>query len=108
MKPATSLLTMVVLLAGCAGGKGAASGDPPPSASGKVNGTVTLAHVAEGCPVLIALEPPEPEGFLMPVGLEERFVKEGLALRFTYTLSRIQSGGCAKGTPAVLGDITLR
>lgn len=103
-----SLLAASVLLCGCAGGKSAPSGgaaSPPP---GHTLGTVTLAHAAEGCPVLIALDPPGELGHLMPVGLDDRYRKEGLKLSFTYTLSRIHSGGCNKGTPAVLDSIALR
>ncbi|HQW86927.1 MAG TPA: hypothetical protein PLH93_07065, partial [Flavobacteriales bacterium] len=104
----SGLLAAVAVLVGCAGGKSTPSGTssaPPP---GHTLGTVTLAHAAEGCPVLIALEPPGELGHLMPVGLDERFRKEGLKLSFTYTLSRIHSGGCNQGTPAVLDSIAVQ
>ncbi len=103
-----SLLAAAALLWGCAGGKSTPSGTSPPPPPGHTLGTVTLAHAADGCPVLVALEPPGTPGFLMPVGLDERYRKDGLKLSFTYTLSRINSGGCAKGTPAVLDSIAVR
>ena len=102
------LLAAIVVLVGCAGGKSTPSGGPGGPPPGHTLGTVTLAHAAEGCAVLIALEPPGELGHLMPVGLDERFRKEGLKLSFTYTLSRIHSGGCNKGTPAVLDSIAVR
>ncbi|HMQ75073.1 MAG TPA: hypothetical protein PKE21_00030 [Flavobacteriales bacterium] len=102
------LLAASVLLCGCAGGKSAPSGGAAPPPPGHTLGTVTLAHAAEGCPVLIALDPPGELGHLMPVGLDERYRQEGQKLSFTYTLSRIHSGGCNTGTPAVLDSIALR
>lgn len=81
------LLAAIAVLVGCAGGKSTPSGGTGGPPQGHTLGTVTLAHAAEGCAVLIALEPPGEIGHLMPVGLDERFRKEGLKLSFTYTLA---------------------
>jgi hypothetical protein len=108
MRTLHSVLAVVTLFFGCAGTKSPTPGEAGAVPPGHTLGTVTLAHAAEGCPVLIALDPPGELGHLMPVGLDDRYRKEGLKLSFTYTLSRIHSGGCSKGTPAVLDSIALR
>ncbi|MBV6405079.1 MAG: hypothetical protein IT228_15255 [Flavobacteriales bacterium] len=102
------LLTLAALLCGCTGGRNAQGHDAAPPPPGHALGTVSLTHAAEGCPVLVALEPPGTLGHLIPVGLDAKYRKEGLRLSFTYTLSRINSGGCAMGTPAVLDSIAVR
>lgn len=67
-------------------------------------GRVTTAFAAEGCPLLVALDR-EPDVFLIPIGLDERYTRNGTQLRFRYRPSRASNGGCLKGQPAVLEDI---
>jgi len=102
------LLALALSVPGCAGGRQTPSGDTSAAPAGRTFGTVTLLHAAEGCPVLVALDPPGEIGYLMPLELDLRYRKEGLRIGFTYTLSRAHSQGCAKGTPAVLENVGTR
>ena len=73
-------------------------------------GKVTTAYESDGCNYLIQLKEPIGEDikFLLPIGLDEEFLTNGMMLKFTYTLSRAPSGNCYIGTPAVLANVTSR
>jgi hypothetical protein len=71
------------------------------------SGTVTLSQAKEGCPLLVRLDPQKTGEVLIPIGLDDKYQKEGLQLKFSYRPSRASSGECMKGTPAILEDITV-
>jgi hypothetical protein len=71
-----------------------------------VFGTVTTAYESDGCNYLIHLkEPIEQTKFLLPIGLDEEFLTNGMELKFTFIQSRAPSGNCYIGMPAILSNI---
>lgn len=69
-------------------------------------GVVTTDHVAEGCAVLVQVDGVK-NVFLIPIGMEDRFKRDGLKLRFKYRPSRASIGECRKGQAAILEEITV-
>jgi len=70
-------------------------------------GKVTTAHAADGCPYLIMLKTPLEDGkqFLLPIGMDEEYLQDGLSLKFVWGVSRASSGNCYTGQPAILSNI---
>ncbi len=110
MRTTTLFLPLLVALLSCSPPKRATQDTDLPAAEQDPTtlfhtGRVTTAFAAEGCPLLVALDR-EPDVFLIPIGLDERYTRNGTQLRFRYRPSRASNGGCLKGQPAVLEDIT--
>lgn len=70
-------------------------------------GKVTTSYESDGCPYLIHLKTPLGEDikFLIPIGLDEEFLSDGMMLKFEYVFSRANQGNCYIGTPAVLSNV---
>lgn len=98
---------MVLLALSCADrGSGTKPvSDAPNGEPERIKGTVTSAFSGEGCPWLVLLDTPTEVGPLIPIALEERYLRDGMRIAFSYRLSRASSGACKKGTPAILEDI---
>lgn len=97
------------LLAGCNGSKPATTVETTsPPVEGLMTGTLTTAFAEEGCAYLVALDQPTEVTHLLPISLDEQYLKDGVKLSFTYRLSRASSGSCAKGQPAILENISVR
>lgn len=80
--------------------------DSQEAGNGYSIGRMTSAHAADGCAWLVKLE--DAGGlFLLPIALEDRYKRDGLRLRFRYLPSKASNGGCLKGSPAVLEEITV-
>lgn len=110
-----AISTLIILLVACNGQRqGTTSGNnntmEESAPEGMHHGTITTAFEAEGCPHLILLDnpPDRADPYLLPIGLDQRMLKDGVKLRFTYTPSRAPSGACGKGMPAVLENVTVR
>jgi hypothetical protein len=108
MNRTTSALTLLAALAmaGCANTKPATT-EAPAEPVRMHSGTVTLKAEKDGCPLLVMLDPASSKEALIPIGLDDKYRKEGLQLKFSYRVSRASSGECGKGTPAILEDITV-
>jgi hypothetical protein len=102
--PLTLLLALA--LAGCGNTKPATT-EAPVEPVIMHSGTVTMKGERDGCPLLVMLDPASSKQMLIPIGLDDKYRKEGLQLKFSYRLSRASSGECGKGTPAILEDITV-
>lgn len=76
------------------------------ASEGFSTGRVTTQFAGEGCPLLVKVDGVD-NLFLFPVGLEERYKRSGLQLRFKYRPSRANIGDCRKGEAAILEEITL-
>ena len=74
--------------------------------AGFSTGTVTTAMVSDGCPLLVTLDGVN-KVFLIPIGLDERYRRNGLKLRFKYRPSKASIGECRKGQAAILEEISL-
>ncbi|MBK7086096.1 MAG: hypothetical protein IPH53_16100 [Flavobacteriales bacterium] len=97
------------LLAACNGRKTTAAVESTGSAvEGLLTGTMTTAFANEGCAFLVVLDQPTEFTHLLPIALDEQYLKDGVKLSFTYRLSRASSGNCAKGQPAILENISVR
>lgn len=102
---------VLAMTLGCSPGRQAAApvpeaAEPAPDPTTMFHtGRITTAFASEGCPLLVTLDE-DPEVHLIPIGLDERYAKNGTQLRFRYRPSRASNGGCMKGQPAVLEDIT--
>ncbi len=101
---AAALLAMAFTIGSCSKSKPVVEAPAEPVLM--YSGIVTLSQAKEGCPVLIRLDPQKTGEVLIPIGLDEKFQKEGMQLKFSYRPSRASSGSCMKGTPAILEDIT--
>ena len=106
---AIAAFTLVSVLAGSCGSKKVAVAQPPAEVSTDViiihSGTIMLGAAAEGCPLLLRLDPEKEGEWLLPIALDEQYLKEGLRLKFSYRPSRASSGSCTKGTPVILENI---
>jgi hypothetical protein len=99
----------MALLSSCGNSKPATTSAPAPTAEPTImrSGTVMLGLAKEGCPLLIRLDPQKSGEVLIPIGLDERYWKEGMQLKFSYRVSRASSGACKQGTPAIIEDISV-
>ncbi len=70
-------------------------------------GTVTTAFADQGCDVLIQMNSQSEYTDLIPIGLDDKYKKDGLVLRFNYRVSRAHQGDCRKGQAAILEDISI-
>ena len=68
-------------------------------------GRVTTNFVGDGCPLLIKLE--DTGIYIIPIGLDEKYKRNDLRLKFKYRPSRASSGECMKGNPAVLDEVSV-
>lgn len=87
-----------------------ATPEPPPPPATAVDlylGVVTMAHASHGCPLLVETTTGEGTKLLIPIGLDEKYHKDGLKLKFSFRPSRASSGACQEGRPAVLEDVTV-
>lgn len=112
--------TVTIALLGCSNSKEIGSeqmegpGDPleveskPVEDHQYIHGTLTTAYEMDGCPHLIHLQAPLEDGteFLLPVGLDKKFLVNDMKLKFTYLPSRAPSGNCYIGMPAVLSNVS--
>lgn len=74
----------------------------------KHEGIVSREHAEEGCDYLIKLEEAiNGSNYLLPIGLDVKYKKQGLKLKFTYRTSRASSGTCMHGQPAILENIEV-
>ncbi|RLD26313.1 MAG: hypothetical protein DRI54_03100, partial [Bacteroidetes bacterium] len=60
----------------------------------------------KGCTFLIKKE--DTGELLLPLKLEDQFLKNNLAVWFQYQYSRRQQGTCLKGITITLGEIKIR
>ena len=102
-------LAALALLVACNKTKPAAEAPPPPptSALDFHTGVVTMAHAAHGCPLLVETTTSEGAKMFIPIGLDEKYHKDGLKLKFTFRPSRASSGACTHGRPAILEDVSV-
>lgn len=100
------LLSQAVITS-CGGGKTVTQPEPPAQTVMMYSGVVTLTQAKDGCPLLVRLDPQKTGEVLIPIGLDEKYQREGLQLKFSYRPSRASSGSCMKGTPAILEDIHI-
>ena len=114
------VLLAALLMGACHGSKAPVATeavDPAPTPQPFHSGTVSTIYVDDGCPFIVIMDRsmgpegtitgPEAPDLLLPIGLDPQYLKSGLYLRFTYRLSRASSGGCTKGMPAILENITV-
>ena len=126
MKSAHAIVALLALTTACHRSKDMVEEPPPPPPVEEtqametvpiITGTLSSAHSAEGCAWLVLVdrefshpanggEATVPE-MLIPIALEEQYLKDGQRLRFTYRLSRAHNGGCTQGTPAILENVTV-
>lgn len=122
---AHTLVAVLTLATACHRSKEVVEAAPPPPPVEEaqalenapiITGTLSSAHAAEGCAWLVLVDhaSSHPDGvdqgipeMLIPIALEEQYLKDGLRLRFTYRLSRAHNGGCTQGTPAILENIVV-
>ena len=69
-------------------------------------GTIVDYSAEKGCTFLIKRE--DTEELLLPLKLEEQFLKNNLDVWFQYQYSRRQQGDCLKGITITLGEIKIR
>ena len=87
-------------------GKGKVSTETP--ADEFYTGIVTKDHAADGCDYLIKMTNKNANmEYILPIGLDVKYKKQGLKLKFTYRLSRASSGTCTVGSPAILENIEV-
>ena len=104
---ALSLLSAVVLMA-CGPKKELTIEAPPMEITGDaVTGMITSQFAEEGCPWLVQITTRGQEAFLIPIALDEQYLKNGMRLRFTHRPSKASSGQCGKGDPAILENILM-
>ena len=72
-----------------------------------VSGLITSQFAEEGCPWLVQITTRGQEAFLIPIALDEQYLKNGMRLRFTHRPSKASSGRCGKGDPAILENIVV-
>ncbi|MEO8069098.1 MAG: hypothetical protein ABI599_15480 [Flavobacteriales bacterium] len=70
-------------------------------------GVVTTAQAKGGCPFLVIMDSGEGNKALIPIGLDEKYLKDGLKLSFKFRPSRASSGGCLTGRPAILEEVSV-
>lgn len=70
-------------------------------------GVVTTAQSKSGCPFLVIMASGEGDKALIPIGLDEQYLKDGLKLSFKFRPSRASNGGCLVGRPAVLEEVSV-
>ncbi|MCB9193756.1 MAG: hypothetical protein H6597_04415 [Flavobacteriales bacterium] len=70
-------------------------------------GTVTSEHAAEGCPWLVRIDDAGGTRYLIPVALEDKYLRDGSHITFTYRPSRANSGNCGLGDPAILEGVKV-
>ena len=109
---ALTALAAIALLVACNKTKPAAEATPPPpppptTALDFHTGVVTMAHAAHGCPLLVETATSEGTKLFIPIGLDEKYHKDGLKLKFTFRPSRASSGACNEGRPAILEDVSV-
>lgn len=124
MRSASALLAFGLMFLGACTCKKPATeaGAPAPVETatqdgGFFSGTVTTIYVDDGCPFLVMMETkqgpdgtitgPETPELLLPIALDEKYLKSGVRLRFKYRASRASSGGCTKGFPAILEEVSV-
>ncbi|MBK6777514.1 MAG: hypothetical protein IPG74_17295 [Flavobacteriales bacterium] len=114
MKSAPLLLAgVLVFLCACTCKKpsteAAAPPTPAPASSGaaRYTGVLTAAHASHGCPYLVEADVEGAKVLLIPIGLDEKYLKDGTKLTFTYRLSRASSGECHEGQPAILEEVSV-
>ena len=105
------VLAALILLSVACGAKkqsvdSAAAVEQQEANAGFSTGTVTTAMVSDGCPLLVTLDGVN-KVFLIPIGLDERYRRNGLKLRFKYRPSKASIGECRKGQAAILEEISL-
>jgi len=69
-------------------------------------GTIVDYSAEKGCTFLIKRE--DTGELLLPLKLEEQFLKNNLEVWFQYQYSRRQQGDCLKGITITLGEIKIR
>jgi hypothetical protein len=102
------LATIILLGAGCGAKKQSAEAavEQQEANAGFSTGTVSLDMMGDGCPLVITLDGVD-KVFLVPIGLDDLYKKNGLKLRFKYRPSRASIGECRKGQAAILEEISL-
>lgn len=74
----------------------------------KHEGIVSREHAEDGCDYLIKLnESINGSNYLIPIGIDDKYKKQGLKLKFTFRSSRASSGSCNHGNPAILENIEV-
>lgn len=108
MRTIVALLAVPAVLIGCRKQQPAAQGDVPPRQEELFQtGVVTTAYAEKGCAVLVEMATTEGPKLLIPMGLDEKYTKHGLKLKFKFTPSRAPQGSCMQGRPAVLDEVTI-
>lgn len=107
-----TIITLVIasaLLVGCRKQQAAAEAPPlpPEDITDFQTGVVTTAYAQKGCPLLVEMNNAEGPKLLIPMGLDEKFAKHGLKLKFKFTPSRAPQGSCMEGRPAVLEEVSI-
>ena len=109
MKIHLAAIAAIGVLTACNGSKTTTAAESTTAPTeGVLTGTITTAFAAEGCAYLVVLDQPKELTHLLPIGLDEQYLKDGVKLSFTYRMSRASSGNCAKGQPAILENISVR
>lgn len=110
MKPSVIGTALLLVLASCGSPKPGVTGEEAveqqEAGQGFSTGRVTTDHAGDGCPVLVKVDGVN-DLFLLPIGLEDRYKRNGLVLRFKYRPSRASIGECRKGEAAILEEITI-
>ncbi|QQR86984.1 MAG: hypothetical protein IPJ76_01785 [Flavobacteriales bacterium] len=108
-----AIITLVVAsaaLIGCRKQQAATDAPPPPPPADITDfqtGVVTTAYADNGCALLVEMANAEGPKLLIPMGLDEKFAKHGLKLKFKFTPSRAPQGSCMEGRPAVLEEVSI-
>ncbi len=80
---------------------------PASSGAARSTGVLTTAHTSHGCPYLVEADVDGAKVLLIPIGLDEKYLKDGTKLSFTYRPSRASSGECHEGQPAILEEVSV-
>ncbi|MFZ1687932.1 MAG: hypothetical protein WAU70_10950 [Flavobacteriales bacterium] len=107
-KAALCTLAAIALLVACNKTKPVVEEAAPSKVSpGFFTGIVTTAKAKVGCPYLVLMSTDEGDKLLIPIGLDEQYLKDGLKLMFKFRPSRGSSGDCLAGRPAILEEVSV-
>lgn len=102
---------MTLTLNHCKNSKAVSNGDNTQTekemlSNGFHKGTIVDYSKEKGCTFLIKKD--DTDELLLPLKLEDQFLKNDLEVWFKYEYSRRQQGDCLKGITITLGEIKIR
>ena len=102
---------MTLTLSNCKNSKAVSNGDNTQTekemlSNGFHKGTIVDYSAEKGCTFLIKKD--DTGELLLPLKLEEQFLKNDFEVWFKYEYSRRQQGDCLKGITITLGEIKIR